>query len=704
MKIKTMLLSSTLVLVLMIVSLAGYNFSLYKKTYDNAKEAVEILPVFDNLLAAAGSWAMERGATNAALNAPKKANNETIQTILKYRKEGNSYYNNAIREIENLHFHGKDELLHKVERDYRKVQTIRKKVDANISKSKSKRSEKLLISWVPAMSKLIVESQDLRFSAGEELASLGSGLEARVQINHFSWIMSEYAGRERAIIAGLISSDSNMSPTTLEKLATFRGYVENAWDVSVKFSKSEESKEVSSAIENARNNYFGNFEKLRQEIYEVGIYGGGYSLGAKEWIHESTKAINTLLGIQKASIGEIGGYIENMRSNAVRNLAISFSVIVVALIIGVISFVVILLKVIKPINGMSLAMEALSKGDTAAEIPSLGSADEIGGMAKSVQVFKENAIKKLELEAQQEENEKIAAEEKKNAMNALAQDFENKVGGQVNVLSDASSSMTSTAQTMGSIANETLNATESVTTSSAIASENVNTVASAMEEMSASSSEIASQISNVEVISRNTSNSAQGASKTVGDLSTLVENIGEVVFSIKDIAEQTNLLALNATIEAARAGEAGKGFVVVADEVKKLASETAKKTQEIDVRITEIQKATQNSVSAMGEIIENISEIDNSVVGVSAAIEEQTATTNEIVRSISEASQGVEQVSQVIAEVQSGASETKLSSDSVLEASQNMTKLSSDIKTSVETFLATVRNDDSDADDNKEDI
>ena len=302
------------------------------------------------------------------------------------------------------------------------------------------------------------------------------------------------------------------------------------------------------------------------------------------------------------------------------------------------------------------------------------------------------AAKKALREANQaktlkEEAEQRAELERQQTMKDIAKDFDSQVGGLINSLAAASTELQATAETMQGIADKTSKDTETVSISSAEASQNVNTVASAMEEMSASANEVAGQIVSVKSKSSDTAQSAQHANDTVSNLDHLVDNIGEVVISIQDIAEQTNLLALNATIEAARAGEAGKGFAVVADEVKKLASETSHKTEEISGRITEIQNATKATVDAMQRIISNISEIDNSVTGVSAAVEEQNSTTNEIVRSISETSIGVQRVSEIIMDVQQGAEQTGESSDTVLTAANEMAELSENLKRSVDQFL-----------------
>jgi len=371
-------------------------------------------------------------------------------------------------------------------------------------------------------------------------------------------------------------------------------------------------------------------------------------------------------------------------------------IIMVALVIlAVIALISLLVArtISKPLTRQVDVMGPLSKGDFSVDVPDQGRGDEIGMIAKAVQAFKENGLRVKQLEAQQAAQKVQAEQDKKAAQMKLADDFDGRVGGVISELADSAVNMTSTAQQMQASSQQTAEISTTVASAATEADSNVQTVAAAAEELSASSSEIARQIDAVAKKSSAASQDAQETSKSVNELNVLADSIGEVIGTIKDIAEQTNLLALNATIEAARAGEAGKGFAVVADEVKKLANETATKTEEIDERVNRIQEAIRNSVTAMDKIISNVSEIDQATTTVASAVEEQNAATAEIGRNVTEASTGTQQVSSSIIQVQQNASESGEASNDVLNAASQLKSQADVLRQQVEGFLNEIRGD-----------
>ncbi len=350
-------------------------------------------------------------------------------------------------------------------------------------------------------------------------------------------------------------------------------------------------------------------------------------------------------------------------------------------------------NITKPITAMSDAMKNIADGDYNVEIPGVERADEIGDMAASVQVFKENGLEAKRLQEKQAEIEKRAEEEKKRMMQEMADQFDAKVGGAIQNLTASAQSLQSAATQLDNNAQQTQHSSGTVASAAEETSANVATVASATEEMTASAQEISTQVSSVASKASMAADSANRTSEKVDALNQLVANIGEVVVAIKDIAEQTNLLALNATIEAARAGDAGKGFAVVADEVKKLANETAHKTGEIEERISEIQGATSDAVTAMQEIIGNISEIDNASTGTASAVEEQNSVISEITRNITEVSEAARQVADEIINVQNASSEMGQSSQMLKQSADGISGLSAELEEAVRVFLAEIRGD-----------
>ena len=350
----------------------------------------------------------------------------------------------------------------------------------------------------------------------------------------------------------------------------------------------------------------------------------------------------------------------------------------------------------KPITKMSDAMGELAKDNFSVEVPGTERGDEIGEMAASVQVFKENGLQNQKLQEEQKRLEKRAEEEKKRLLEEMASQFDTQVGSTIQNLSTAVEKLQQISLTMESTAIQTQESSNSVAAAAEETSTNVSTVASATEEMTASAMEISKQVSDVAAKANLAANSANSTSEKVDMLNQLVENIGEVVGAIRDIAEQTNLLALNATIEAARAGEAGKGFAVVAEEVKKLATETGHKTDEIESRITQIQNATRESVVAMQEIIQNISVIDSASTSTASAVEEQNSVIQEITRNITEVSEAARQVADVIGSVQTAAGETGQASQTLKTSADDIGTLSDSLKKSVAGFLSQIRSGEQD--------
>jgi len=345
----------------------------------------------------------------------------------------------------------------------------------------------------------------------------------------------------------------------------------------------------------------------------------------------------------------------------------------------------------KPVVSMTDSMSLLASGNLEAEIPAQDRGDEIGQMAAAVQVFKENAIRVKQMEEDARLQELRSAEEKKKMMNDMADDFQASVGGVVDTVSSAATELQASAQTMTAISEETSTQATAVAAASEEASTNVQTVAAAAEELSSSITEISRQVVQSTEISQSAVNAADKADEMVQGLATSAQKIGQVVAMITEIADQTNLLALNATIEAARAGDAGKGFAVVASEVKNLATQTAKATEEIASQIGGIQGATENSVTAIQGIIETISKISDISTAIAAAVEEQGTATSEIARNVEQAAVGTGEVSSNIQGVTQAATEAGATSSQVLSAADELSKQSVLLKTEVDKFMEQVR-------------
>jgi methyl-accepting chemotaxis protein len=348
-------------------------------------------------------------------------------------------------------------------------------------------------------------------------------------------------------------------------------------------------------------------------------------------------------------------------------------------------------SITSPLGLLGARMQTLADGQLDDEIPGSGRRDEIGAMASTVQVFKDNALLIRGLEQLEAEAGKRTAAERRAAMNSIANDFETSVNGIVRSVAASAAGMQTTAESMTASASDASARAATVGSASERASDNVGTVAAAAEELSSSVAEIARQVNQSNEIASKAVGDAERTNATVRVLSSGAEKIGEVVQLIHSIAAQTNLLALNATIEAARAGEAGRGFAVVASEVKALANQTAKATEEISAQVAAMQATTNDAVVSIGGITETIARMSEITLNISSAVEEQGAATREIARNIQSVAAGSSEISGHIGGVSAAAAATGTAASDVLSSARDLDQQSGMLRSAVDEFLGKVR-------------
>jgi methyl-accepting chemotaxis protein len=403
--------------------------------------------------------------------------------------------------------------------------------------------------------------------------------------------------------------------------------------------------------------------------------------------HELDQAVTRLVGQAEAAMKQgTGRLIGDLNRNRKLLIAVAGVSLIAAVAVGLFY---VQRRLIRRLGLVGEAMARLSRGEIDAAVPALADADEIGEMARSLAVFRAAEIERVGL-VQRARAEEASARQRSSAVDQMVGDFRAVVTAAVSAVIDHASRMKATSTTLGAVATQAGEEARAVSVSSETSSSNVRSVAASAEELGASIREISDQAAQASHVVDRASGLARTANDRIGQLSANASRIGDVVKLIRSIAEQTNLLALNATIEAARAGETGRGFAVVAGEVKTLASQTAKATEEIGAQVGAIQSSTAETVEAMRAIGDVMGDISQFTTAIAVAVGEQNAATQDIARNVSEAASGAREVAGTLTTVTGAIEETTRSAAAVHDAASAVSAHATTLQGAVDDFLRRV--------------
>ncbi|MEZ5692219.1 MAG: nitrate- and nitrite sensing domain-containing protein [Rickettsiales bacterium] len=518
-------------------------------------------------------------------------------------------------------------------------------------------------------------------------ANLSPDPQVALAIVAFSNFMQgkEFSGIERAVGAGGFGAKV-FSEAEINKIKSLISSQKAYEKVFLSYASDEQKKLYDNVLSSSATKEVARMEDIitNNVPEEVSAVDGGY------WVSTITKKIDGMREVEESFADTLLTKMSHSLKEASSSQMSNITIIAITTALIVIFSYAIARALVKSLNVVATATEELAEGNLNTNLPPRTN-NEVGKIVSALEIFKENALQMEKMKQEQAEQEKIAAERKRQEMTKMADSFEQSVKGAVSQVASSAAQMQSGAESVTHIAEDTKTRSTIVVNASNEAAQTSTQVASAAEELTASIKEISDQTQKSSQIANDAASKAEYARDAINLLSERSASVAQIIEVITGIAGQINLLALNATIESARAGEAGKGFAVVASEVKNLANQVGKATDEITQQINEMQNATKTSVDSVMDIANIISQVSSSTSAVATAVEEQSAVTREIAHNVARTSSGTQEISQNMVSVQEGAEKTGSTAIQVLDSAKNLNQQSEILKQKVDEFLQTIR-------------